>query len=624
MRAPDPVRLVERDPATMFATPDVIVHRRPDGGLILESGMDLPESAPSLGERLEHWARVTPEAVFLAERADGGGWREVSYADALRQVRAIAGWLLARGASADRPVVVLSDNSVDHALMMFAAMHVGVPVASISSAYSLLSKDHAKLRQQIALVAPGVIYASDSERYGAALASIADLHDASLVTSARVPAGAVAFAELTAFASGPEVDAAFSLVGPDTVAKLLFTSGSTSIPKAVVNTQRMLCTSQAARLRHWPFLQRTPPVVADWLPWSHTFGGNHNFNLVLCNGGTMVVDAGRPAPGLFETTLANLREVRPTVYFNVPRGFDMLVAALQQDDELRCAFFSRLQVIFYAAAALPQHLWAALDELAHRTVGCAVPIVSGWGSTETSPLSADAHFVAERAGVIGLPVPGTSLRLVPVADKYEIRVKGPNVMPGYLRNPALTAEAFDEEGYYRIGDTVRFADPARPERGLTFEGRLAEDFKLATGTWVRVGTLRLAAIDALKPVAQDVIVAGHDRDEIGLLVVPNVAASRRLATGLPADAPLDDVLAHPALRALVADGLARMRAAGGGSSSFATRALLLAEPLSIDAGEITDKAYINQRRTLETRAAEVERLYAETADAGVIALEVVA
>ncbi|WP_085318252.1 feruloyl-CoA synthase [Derxia lacustris] len=627
MRAPIRHVVVERDPAVLFAEPSVIVNRRAGGELVLESGIELPAPSSSLGARLEHWARVTPDAVFLAERGADGGWVELSYAESLRCVRSVAGWLLAHGASATRPLVVLSDNSVEHALLMLGAMHVGVPVSSISAAYSLMSRDHAKLRQQIALLAPGVIYAADGARYAAALNAVADLHDAHVVTGdGEGPRGAFPCAQLLAFAAGAGVDEAFAQVGPDSVAKLLFTSGSTATPKAVVNTQRMLCSNQAARARLWRFLETTPPVVVDWLPWSHTFGGNHNFNLVLCNGGALYLDAGRPTPQAFDQTLANLRDVKPTVYFNVPRGFDMLVAALQRDDALRDAFFARLQVIFYAAAALPQHLWSALDALAHASVGCTVPIVSGWGSTETAPLSADAHFVAHRAGVIGVPVPGTSLRLVPVADKYEIRVRGPNVMGGYLRNPGLTAEAFDDEGYYRIGDTVRFADPARPERGLLFEGRLAEDFKLSSGTWVRVGNLRLAAIDALKPIAQDVIVAGHERDEIGLLIVPNLAECRRLAHDLPADAPVAELLAHPALRAVVGDGLAKMRAAGGGSASHATRALLLEVPMSIDAGEITDKGYINQRRALELRAALVERLYDDDADtdAAVIPLGVAA
>jgi feruloyl-CoA synthase len=351
-------------------------------------------------------------------------------------------------------------------------------------------------------------------------------------------------------------------------------------------------------------------VIIDWLPWSHTFGGNHNFYLVLRHGGHLCVDAGKPAPGLIDTTLANIKSIPPTVYFNVPRGFDLLVQALRQDVELRVRFFSRLQAIFYAAAALPQPLWDALTELAVHTVGEPVALVSAWGSTETSPLATDCHFQAERAGVIGLPVPGTELRLVPQAGKLEIRVRGPNVMPGYWRRPDLTAPAFDELGFYCIGDAVRFADPERPEAGLMFDGRIAEDFKLTSGTWVSVGALRVRAIELLMPVAQDVVVSGHDRDEVAFLVVPSIPACRALA-GLSADAPLGEVLTSPPVRDALRAGLQRLKNdAQGASSLHARRALLLEAPLSIDAGEITDKGYVNQRAVLSHRAELVHLLHA--------------
>ncbi|MEY4864016.1 MAG: hypothetical protein RLZ51_2111 [Pseudomonadota bacterium] len=612
----------ERNPQRLFAPPRVQVTHLPDDSRVLRSPDPLGPYARAVGEWLEHWARTTPHAPFLSERIALGertgtservgmdehtgaapGWRTVSYAQALQQVQAMATWMLDAGLSAQRPLAILCDNGIAHGLLMLAAQHVGVPVAPISVAYSLASADHAKLRGIIALITPGAIVVGDQAAYARALAAIADLHDARIVST-----GSNALLACTNVA---RVTSAFEQVGPDTVAKILFTSGSTGTPKGVINTQRMLCASQQAKLQVWPFLVQTPPVIIDWLPWSHTFGGNHNFYLVLRHGGHLCVDAGKSAPGLIDTTLANIKSIPPTVYFNVPKGFDLLVQALRQDAELRERFFSRLQAIFYAAAALPQPLWDALTELAVHTVGEPVALVSAWGSTETSPLATDCHFQAERAGVIGLPVPGTELRLVPQAGKLEIRVRGPNVMPGYWRRPELTAPAFDELGFYCIGDAVRFADPERPEAGLMFDGRIAEDFKLTSGTWVSVGALRVRAIELLMPVAQDVVVSGHDRDEVAFLVVPSIPACRALA-GLSADAPLGEVLTSPPVRDALRAGLQRLKTdAQGASSLHARRALLLEAPLSIDAGEITDKGYVNQRAVLSHRAELVHLLHAQ-------------
>jgi feruloyl-CoA synthase len=376
----------------------------------------------------------------------------------------------------------------------------------------------------------------------------------------------------------------------------------------VINTQRMLTSSQQAKAQTWSFLEDAQGelVILDWLPWSHTFGANHNFNLMLRNGGTLYIDGGKPAPGLFATSLANLRSVMPTVYFNVPRGFDMLIAALRDDEELRRRFFSEVKFAFYAGAALPQNLWDALEDLSIRTIGRAMPMVSAWGSTETSPLATDCHFQAARSGNIGVPIPGTELKLVPSGDKLEVRVRGPNVTPGYWKAPELTAKAFDADGFYLIGDAVTFADPDRPEHGLFFDGRVAEDFKLNSGTWVSVGTLRVAGIAALAPLSQDIVVTGHGGDDVRFLVFPNVAACRAHA-GLP-DASVDEVIGSEKIRTAIAQGLAKLKALGGGSSTHATRALLLAEPASVDGGEITDKGYINQRAVLTRRAAAVAKL----------------
>jgi feruloyl-CoA synthase len=613
---------VIRDPSALFADPKVNLERRADGSLILSSAIALSGYARCIGEYLEHWADAAPERPFLVERDAPGEWQTLTYAEARRRVYRIATWLLRQNLSAERPVAILSDNSVEHALMTLAAMHVGIPAASISPAYSLLSKDFAKLKANIGLLRPGVVYADDVVRFAPALAAIEGLHDARVVAGSRGGghAGRVDFAEVLAAEDTEAVRRAFLAVSPDHIAKYLFTSGSVGAPKAVINTQRMLCASQEAKALIWPFLRETPPVVVDWLPWSHTFGANHNFNIVLMHGGTLHIDAGKPAPGLFDKTLANLREIAPTIYFNVPRGYDMLVTALRADERLRVNFFSRLQLIFYAAAALPQHLWEELHALSRATVGDDVPMVSAWGSTETSPLATDCHFQAERSGVIGVPVPGCELKLLPGAGKLEIRVRGPNVMPGYWKQPDLTASAFDEEGFYKIGDAVKFVDETRPAKGLLFNGRVAEDFKLMSGTWVNVSSVRVKGVEALAPIAQDIVVTGHDREEIGFLVFPNLAACRGLCPELAADAPVERLLEQEAVRSCVSMGLAAMLRAGTGSSTYATRALLLVEAPSIDAGEITDKGYINQGAVLRRRSALVERLYESSPAREVICL----
>jgi feruloyl-CoA synthase len=611
---------IERDPARLFATPDVNLQLRDDGSMLLSSRHALLPHARSVGAWLEQWAALAPDRPFLLERASAGGpWQGVTFGEARDKVRQIASALLAMNLKSGQPVAVLSDNGVEHALLMLACLHVGIPYAAISPAYSLMSKDHAKLKTLIQRLQPAVLYAAPTERYAGALAAISGLHGACLIASgeAAVPPGAKSFSSLLGTLDNEAVEKAHAAVGPDTLAKILFTSGSIAEPKGVINTQRMLCASQQAKAQVWPFLQHTPPVIVDWLPWNHTFGGNHNLNLVLMHGGTLYIDAGKPMPGLFDTTIANLREIAPTIYFNVPRGFDMLVTALRADADLRRQFFSRLQVMFYAGSALPQNLWEALLELSFQETGEAVPMVTAWGSTETSPLATDCHFQAPRSGVIGVPVPGVELKLLQNGGKLEIRVRGPNVMPGYLLQPELTAKAFDEEGFYRIGDAVRFADPERPEAGLVFDGRVAEDFKLASGTWVNVGGVRVRGIEFLAPVAQDIVVTGHDQNQVGFLVFPNIPACRQLA-GLLSQATVAEVVMHDKVRAAVSAGLASMRAAGGGSSTHAARALLLHEPPSVDAGEITDKGYINQAAVLRNRATLVARLHALPVDAETI------
>jgi len=602
----------------MFAPPAVDVLQHPDGTLLLRSRQSLKLYERCIGEYLQHWARSAPARPFLMERGPAGTWRGVTYREALEQVRRIGTWLLARNLSAERPVVVLSENSVEHGLLLLACLYVGVPIAPISPAYALLSQDFGKLTRIVETLRPGVIYVSDQARFGPALAAVRGLHDAVVVAGGSPEHDAISFDSLRAKVDLAAVGDAFAGISPDTIAKFLFTSGSTDEPKAVINTHRMLCANQQAIRQLWPFLEE-PPVLVDWLPWHHTFGGNHNFNLTLCNGGTLYIDAGRPVPGQFETTLENLREIAPTVVFNVPRAYDLLATALRGDTDLRKRFFGNVRLLFYAAAALPQHVWDGLKSLAQETLGREVPMVSSWGLTETAPAATSCHYRAERAGVVGLPIPGCELKLVATGETLEARVRGPHVTPGYWKQPQLTAESFDEEGFFRTGDAMRFVDVDRPERGLFFDGRLGENFKLSTGTWVHVCVLRLKALAALAAVAQDLVVTGHDRHEIGLLVIPNLSACRSLAA-LGEDAAPADVIAHPAVRAQLAAGLAALAHSRSGSSTHAARALLLLEPPSIDAGEITDKGYINQRAVLTRRAALVERLHAVPTDPDVVTL----
>ncbi len=611
-----------RNATPLFAQPAVTIDRRADGSIILGSPHVLQNTARCVGEYLEQWAQTAPDRKFLQQRNAQGEWQGVTYGEAREQVHKIAAWLLTQNLSAERPVAILSDNSVEHGLLMLAAMHIGVPVAPISQAYSLMSKDFAKLKNIFSLILPGVIYVSDHKRFAPALNAVQDLHEGKIIAGANASGDALPFTALLKDDNHNAVEQAYTAVTPDSIAKFLFTSGSTGEPKGVINTQRMLCASQQAKSQLWPLLRDTPPVIVDWLPWSHTFGGNHNFNLVLKNGGSLYIDVGRPMPGLFEHTVKNLHDISPTIYFNVPRGYDMLVSALRADETLRKNFFKNLQAIFYAAAALPQNLWEALEQLSLDTTGHKVAMVSAWGSTETAPLATDCHFQAEKSGVIGLPVPGCELKLVPNGDKLEIRVRGPNVTPGYWKRPELTAKMFDDEGYYFIGDAVRFVDEAAPEKGLMFNGRVAEDFKLSSGTWVNVGMLRVKALALLAPIAQDIVLTGHDSDAIGFLIFANANACRGLCTDLPNEATLAQVLSHATVRAKVLNGLQALAREGGGSSTYATRALLMAEPASIDASEMTDKGYINQRAVLNHRATLVTLLQATTAANEIIELKI--
>lgn len=604
-----------------LAPAEVEVTYHADGSMVLRSPYPLEPYPATLGERLRFWAETAPQRPFLGERA-GAGWRVVTHGEAHAAARRLGAALLARGLGPRRPLVILSDNGVDNALLQLAAMQVGVPAVPVSPAYSLVSQDLANLRHVIDRVRPGLVYAADGRRFARALAAVTAVvtevggPDIVSVVSAAPGAGHTLFSDLSEETHDlAAADAAHASTGPDTVAKILFTSGSTGMPKGVLNTQRMLCSNQQAIAQSWPFLRARAPVLVDWLPWHHTFGGNHNFNMALYNGGALYIDDGKPAPGLIERSAENLRAHSPTLYFNVPRGFDVLLPLLESDASLRAALFDRLDLLFYAGAALPQHLWARLEACASRARTTPVFMAAAWGATETSPLITTVHFPVAHAGIIGLPAPGCEVKLVPHEGKLEMRARGPNITPGYVREPALTAAAFDEQGWYRTGDAGRLEDPADPRKGIVFDGRVAEDFKLTSGTWVNVGTLRIAVLAVGAATMQDAVVAGEGQAEIGLLVFPSVGGCGALAPGCEG---LDALVHDPRVRAEVLAALERHNAEHDASSRRIGRCLLLSEPPALDAGEITDKGYINQRAVLCRRAEALARLYADPPDAAVL------
>ncbi len=601
---------------------DAVLEREPSGIIRIRTAQVLAPYHATLSEPLEHWAKAAPERVFLAARGPDGEWRKLTYGEVLETTKRIAAALLRRGLSPDKPIVIISGNDIEHALLGLAAMSVGIPYAPISAAYSLLSTDFGKLRAILDLLTPGMVFASDGGRFARALyQTVPD--DIELVVT-RNPLGdrsVTSFADLIGAEDDTGVAAARAKVTPDTMAKFLFTSGSTGNPKAVINTHRMLCSNQSMIGAGFAFVADEPPVVVDWLPWSHTFGSNHNFNLVLVNGGSLYIDDGNPTPAGVAKTARNLREIAPTIYFNVPKGYEALIPYFRADETLRRNFFSRLKVLFYAGAGLNQTTWDELTQLAIETTGERIIFLSSLGSTETSPLALACTIDFDRAGNIGLPAPGVELKLVPNGGKLEARLRGPHITPGYWRQDDLTREAFDEEGFYKIGDALKFADPERPSRGFLFDGRIAEDFKLSTGTWVSVGPLRARFIDHFAPYVRDVVFAGPDRDDIVALVFPDFESCRKLApehadNAAPA-AVFDDIRVRLKFKSL----LQSLAVASPGSSTRVVRAILMPEPASMDKGEMTDKGSINQRAVLTNRASLVDELYATPLSSRIVAID---
>jgi feruloyl-CoA synthase len=595
---------MRRAPAAI-ASWNASIERRPDGTVLVEPALALGPYPARITDRLDFWARHAPDRIFLAERDGNGIWRRISYAEFRRRAKAVAHFLLEAGLSVERPVVILSGNGIEHAILGAGALYAGIPYAPISPAYSLLSSDFERLRRVFELLTPGLLFAADGAQFSRALAAVAP-SDALVVVSQNPPSGRRAhlFAEIDS-ASGPV--SGLPPVTADMVAKILFTSGSTGAPKGVITTHRMLASNQEMLRTVFPFLATEPLTICDWLPWNHTFGGSHNFGLVLYNGGSMYLDGGRPVQGEFQRTIENLREIAPTVYFNVPKGYEMLAAELERDRALCKRFFSRLRMMFYAGAGLSQEVWDQLERLAIRNCGSRIPMLTGLGSTETAPFAMCASAENNRAGVVGLPVPGVRLKLAPAEQKLEVRVKGPNVTSGYWRQPAVTAAAFDEEGYYRLGDALRFVDPDCIDRGFLFDGRLSEDFKLSTGTWVSVGPLRARFLLHCAPYVRDVVIAGQDRNEVTALIFPDPEQYRQLQS-------------NGGARAAIEHRLRSFAAESSGSSTRIERAILLEEPPSLDHGELTDKGTVNQQATLRRRATDVERLYRVPHEPGVISV----
>lgn len=584
---------------------------RADGTTIIRSVEALGPYPRSIVDALESWAHKTPDAVLIADR-EGEGWRELSFAQVLESIPPLAQALLNAGLSAERPLMIISGNEVEHFLLGLAAIWVGIPYAPISPAYSLVSTDYGKLKHIAGLLTPGMVYASDGAKFAPAIAATFGADIPLVVRTNPLDGRQVhVFADLLQTPVTPAVAEAHAAITPDTVAKFLFTSGSTGLPKGVITTNRMMACNQEMIRTALAFLADEPPVLLDWMPWNHVAGGSHNTGIAIYNGGAFYIDDGQPTPARFGRTLENLATVQPTFFTNVPKAYEFLVAAFEDHPEARRNLFARLKLLQYAGAGLAQHVFDGLDHAARQETGQRVMIITGYGSTETAPFAFTTTWPVEQAGHIGLPAAGMAVKLVPNGDKTELRLKGPNVTPGYWRDAEKTAEAFDEEGFYRIGDAVRYADPDDLGKGLVFDGRVTEDFKLSTGTWVNFAAVRAGVIGACAPLIRDVVLTGLDLNYIGAMIFPDLEACARQA-GLPPGTDPAIVVAHPAVRQKFAESLAVLADKATGSSNHVARALIMAELPDIDKGEVTDKGSINQRAVRTCRPHLVEALYAET------------
>ncbi len=585
---------------------DIAWERRADGSILVRQTGALPDYPDRLSDRIAHWAAIAPDRIWMAERGPDGEWRRVSYAELLASIRSIGQRLLELGLGPERPLAILSGNSIAHALMALGAQYAGIPSAAVSTGYSLAGDDFGRLKEVAAQTMPGAVFADDTDRYAAALRAVfPDLPHLGLRGQGR----RLEWRALISATDTAQADAAHRATGPDTVAKFMFTSGTTGTPKAVIQTQRMLCSNMAMVLDCYAYLKDEPPVFVDWAPWSHVAAGNKVFNMAIYNGGTYYIDEGKPTRGEIGKSIRNLAEISPNWYFNVPAGYEMLVEAMRAEPALGRNFFRDLKLLMYAGAAMGEHLWNEIDRQAEAATGTRILQTTGLGSTETAPFALFCTDPQDRPGNVGIPAKGITLKLVPQEGQWEARLKGPNVTPGYWRDATQTAAAFDEEGFYKLGDALRFADPTDPAKGFFFDGRTAENFKMSTGTWVGVGNLRKRIVDALDGLASDAVIAGEGREALGVLLVPFRPAIERVVPG-GADMADGELFAHPAARAAVAKALAAYNAKAGGASERIARARFFASPPDRAKGEVTEKGSVNQRVALRLREAEVAAMFA--------------
>ncbi|GGA61345.1 feruloyl-CoA synthase [Pelagibacterium lentulum] len=594
------------------------MRRGSDGVLYIRSIEPLAEAAHSIPDEIARWAERTPNAIMIADRGPDGNWRKLTYGQVMAKLAPLAQALLDAEVSAERPLLILSGNEIEHQLLGLAAIWAGVPYAPVSAAYSLVSTDYGKLRHIVDLLEPGMVYASDGARFAPAIDAVIDPAVPVIIRHSKPASRACRlFSELESTPVTGAVASAHEAVTPDTIAKFLFTSGSTGMPKAVITTNRMMTSNQEMIRSALAFLQDEPPVLLDWMPWNHVAGGSHNTGIAFYNGGSFYIDEGQPTPAKIGATIRNLIDIQPTFYSNVPKGYEFLVEHFKTNPELRKSFFSKLKLMQYAGASLSQYVWDGLAEAASIESGERIMMITGYGSTETAPFAFTTTWPVERAGMVGLPAAGMDVKLVPNGDKMELRLRGPNVTPGYWKNPEKTSEAFDEEGYYKIGDALKFADPDDLSQGFVFDGRVSEDFKLTTGTWVNFAGVRGGIISACAPLIRDVVLTGLDRNFIGAMIFPDFDACRRLAN-LGPDETNAEIVAHPAVMGAFQGKLDALAQSATGSASHVARAVLLTDPPEIDKSEVTDKGSINQRAVLAARADLVERLYAEPVADGVL------
>jgi feruloyl-CoA synthase len=600
---------------------DIEKQSRADGTTVLFSTIPLEEHPYRLTERLKHRAAVTPDRIFIGRKNAIGAWNTLTYAETFAKVKNIAQALLQKNVSAERPVAILSENSIEHGLIALAAMHIGIPYSAINPAYSLRSTDFEKLKHVINLLTPGLLFVQDGKKYEKALQAMGK--EIEIVSPLNPTKGDFKFTHFDELLKTPATDLvekSFNKIQPGTIAKILFTSGSTGLPKGVINTHENISTNWQQITQTFPFIKEEGLEFIDWLPWNHTFGGNHNFGLTIFNGGSLYIDDGNPTPQGIAVTIANLKERKPTIYFNVPKGFEDLIPFFKRDEQLRNQFFSNLKLLFYAGAGMPQHVWDAWEQLAVETVGEKIQIGTGLGCTETCPSALFASEPGGFAGLLGVPVPGLELKLVAAEGKLEARYRGKNVFPGYWRQPELTAKAFDEEGFYCTGDALRFVDETDANKGMIFDGRIAEDFKLNTGTWVSAGVLRAQLIATGNGLIQDAVITGHDNEFIGAIVFAGADYCKNIA-GLSNDASLHEVINHATIKEKLQQALNEMAAKSTGSSSLIKRAVFADFNLSIDKGEITDKGTVNQRMVIQNHPEAVEKIYSVSLEENIIEIK---